>query len=59
MPLKLMWQLSVCNILRHKRRNGMLFVAIIVAVASVAATNTLIRGMQADMMEAAYMELSI
>ena len=52
MALKLILQLSFRNILRHKRRNGMLFIAITMAVASVAGLNTIIRGMQADLMEA-------
>ena len=53
MPLRLLLQLSVRNILRHGRRNGMMLVAILVAVASVVLMNSLIRGMQQDMADAA------
>ena len=53
MPLKLLLQLSTRNILRHRRRNGMMLAAILVAVASVVLMNSLIRGMQHDMADAA------
>ncbi len=53
MNLRLVWQLSIRNILRHKRRNFMLFAAIAVAVAGVSSMNTLIRGMQYGMMDSA------
>ena len=53
MSFILVWQLSVRNILRHKRRNFMLFAAIAVAVTGVTSMNTLIRGMQYGMMETA------
>ena len=36
MSLRLIWQLSVRNITRHKRRNLMLFAAIAVAVPAFA-----------------------
>ena len=58
MPLKLLAQLSVRNLFRHKRRNFMLLLAIIVAVAGVVVTNALIRGMQFDMREAAVANLT-
>lgn len=58
MNLKLIWQLSIRNILRYRRRNAMLFSAIAVAVACVAGMNTLIRGFQADMMESAVENLT-
>ena len=48
MPLKLLLQLSIRNIMRHKRRNGLLLAAIVVAVAAVMVSNSLIRGMQYD-----------
>jgi ABC-type lipoprotein release transport system permease subunit len=51
MSLKLVTQLSLRNILRHKRRNMMLFAAIAVAVAGVSSMNTLIRGFQGDILE--------
>jgi ABC-type lipoprotein release transport system permease subunit len=51
--LKLALQLSFRNILRHRRRNAMLFAAIAVAVGGVASMNTLIRGFQTDMLDAA------
>lgn len=56
--LKLVLQLSVRNILRHKRRNLMLFAAIAVAVAAVSASNTLIRGFQAELLDAAISNLT-
>ncbi len=58
MPLKLLLQLSTRNILRHKRRNGLLLAAIIVAVAAVTVSNSLIRGMQYDMADAAVSNLT-
>ena len=53
MPIKLLFQLSIRNILRHRRRNGMMLAAVVVAVAAVVAMNSLIRGMQQQMAEAA------
>ena len=49
MPVKLLVQLSWRNLWRHGRRNGILLVAIAVAVAGVVLLNALLRGMQADM----------
>jgi ABC-type lipoprotein release transport system permease subunit len=57
-PLRLLAALSVRNLLRHKRRNLMLLMAITVAVAGVVLTNGLIRGMQFDMREAAVANLT-
>ena len=53
MPLKLLLQLSVRNIRRHRRRNGLMLAAIVVAVAAVVLMNSLIRGMQQDLAETA------
>ena len=53
MPIKLLFQMSVRNILRHRRRNGMMLAAVVVAVAAVVMMNSLIRGMQQDMADAA------
>ena len=58
MSFKLLWQLSIRNILRHKRRNALLFAAIAVAVMGVTSMNTLIRGMQVDMLESAVENLT-
>lgn len=58
MPLKLLFQLSVRNIFRHKRRNGMLLAAIVVAVGAVVCTSSLIRGFQYDMADAAVANLT-
>ena len=58
MPLRLLFQLSVRNILRHKRRNGMLLAAIVVAVGAVVCTSSLIRGFQYDMADAAVANLT-
>lgn len=58
MSFKLLWQLSIRNILRHKRRNMLLFAAIAVAIMGVTSMNTLIRGMQVDMLESAVENLT-
>ncbi|MCB1685317.1 MAG: FtsX-like permease family protein [Pseudomonadales bacterium] len=58
MPLKLLFQLSSRNLFRHRRRNAMLLAAIVVAVAGVTVTNSLIRGMQFDMRESAVANLT-
>jgi lipoprotein-releasing system permease protein len=55
--VKLLLQLSLRNLLRHKRRNAMLLLAIAVAVAGVNATNTLLRGYQYDMLDSAVSNL--
>jgi len=56
--VKLLLQLSLRNLLRNKRRNAMLLMAIAVAVAGVNASNTLLRGYQYDMLEAAVNNLT-
>ena len=56
--MKLLLALSLRNIIRHRRRNGMLFAAIAIAVAGVASMNTLIRGFQDDMLESAVANLT-
>ncbi len=56
--MKLLLQLSLRNLFRHKRRNGMLLVAIAVAVAGVNATNTLLRGYQMDMLNSTVSNLT-
>ncbi|MCZ6886905.1 MAG: FtsX-like permease family protein [Gammaproteobacteria bacterium] len=53
MPLKLLIQLSWRNIWRHRRRNGIMLLAICFAVGGVVFLNSLIRGMQYEMAEAA------
>ena len=58
MALKLILQLSVRNLTRHKRRNFMLFAAIAVAVGGVTSMNTLIRGFQEDMLDSAVSNLT-
>lgn len=58
MPLKLLLQLSQRNLFRHRRRNIMLLLAICVAVAGVTVMNSLIRGFQYDMQEAAVANLT-
>lgn len=52
MPLKLLLQLSWRNLWRHRRRNGILVLAIALAVTGVMLMNTLMRGMAAEMREA-------
>jgi ABC-type lipoprotein release transport system permease subunit len=56
--VKLLLQLSTRNLLRHKRRNGMLLLAIAVAVAGVNATNSLLRGYQFDLLDSAVANLT-
>jgi ABC-type lipoprotein release transport system permease subunit len=56
--LKLLLQLSQRNLFRHRRRNIMLLLAICVAVAGVTVMNSLIRGFQYDMREAAVANLT-
>jgi ABC-type lipoprotein release transport system permease subunit len=56
--LKLLFQLSARNLLRHKRRNLMLLMAVVVAVGGVTLANALIRGFQHDMREAAVQNLT-
>ena len=58
MPFKLLLQLGWRNLFRHKRRNFMLLLAICVAVAGVVVMNSLIRGFQFDMQEAAVANLT-
>lgn len=58
MPLKLLLQLSWRNLWRQRRRNGMMILAIIVAVGSLIFTNALIRGYQYDMLEDSVLNLS-
>ncbi len=58
MPVKLLLQLSHRNLYRHKRRNVMLLLAIVVAVSGVTVMNSLIRGFQFDMQEAAVSNLT-
>lgn len=52
-PVRLLLQFSWRNLWRHRRRNGILLSAIAVAVAGVLLLNTLLRGMQYDMMNTA------
>ncbi len=58
MPLKLLLQLSWRNLWRHRRRNLMLFTAILVAIAACVLLGSLIRGMQVDMMKDAVENLA-
>ena len=58
MPLKLLLQLSIRNIFRHKRRNGMMLAAIVVAVGAVVCASSLIRGFQYDMADSAVTNLT-
>ncbi len=58
MPFKLLVQLSWRNLWRHRRRNLMLFTAILVAIAACVLLGSLIRGMQVDVMKDAVENLS-
>ena len=56
--LTLLFNLSLRNIVRYRRRNFFLFAAIAVAVGGTTLSNSLIRGWQADMLETAVSGLS-
>lgn len=56
--IKLLLALSTRNLWRQKRRNSVLLIAIIVAVSGVIVLNSLIRGMQTQMVEQAVSGLS-
>lgn len=53
MPLKLILQLSVRNLFRYPRRNGLLLLAIAFALAGATLTNAMMRGWQYDMLDRA------
>ena len=53
MPFKLIAQLSIRNLFRYRRRNGLLLLAIAFALAGVTVTNALMRGWQYDMLDRA------
>ena len=56
--LTLLFNLSLRNIVRYRRRNFFLFAAIAVAVGGTTLSNSLIRGWQVDMLETAVSGLS-
>lgn len=58
MRISLLAQLSLRNIVRHRRRNLMLLLAIAVAVFTVLMANTMIRGMQYDIRDQAISNLN-
>lgn len=58
MPGRLLLALSVRNLMRQRRRNGMLLLAIGVAVACVTLSNSLVRGMQDGMRRSAVESLT-
>ena len=49
--LAMLFNLSLRNIVRYRRRNFFLFAAIAVAVGGTTLSNALIRGWQVDMLE--------
>ena len=51
--MNLAFQLSFRNIVRHRRRNAMLFAAVAVAVLGSALSMGLVRGWQGDMLDSA------
>ncbi|MDC0214330.1 FtsX-like permease family protein [Gammaproteobacteria bacterium] len=53
MSMNLAFQLSFRNIVRHRRRNAMLFAAVAVAVLGSALSMGLVRGWQGDMLDSA------
>lgn len=56
--LVLLFNLSLRNIVRYRRRNFFLFAAIAVAVGGTTLSNALIRGWQVDMLETAVSALT-
>ena len=58
MPATLLLQLSWRNIWRHRRRNAILLSAIAIAVTGVMLLNTMMRGMQQDLMNTAIENLT-
>ncbi|MDE0421500.1 MAG: FtsX-like permease family protein [Gammaproteobacteria bacterium] len=58
MPVGMLLQLSWRNIWRHRRRNAILLSAIAIAVAGVMLLNTMMRGMQQDLMNTAIENLT-
>ena len=56
--LTLLFNLSLRNIVRYRRRNFFLFAAIAMAVGGTTLSNSLIRGWQVDMLETAVSGLS-
>ena len=52
MSMNLAFQLSFRNILRHRRRNAMLFAAVAIAVLGSSLSMGLVRGWQYDMLDA-------
>ena len=58
MSLKLLLQLSWRNVFRQRRRNGILVSTICLAVAGVVLLNTIMRGMQVEMINGAIENLT-
>ncbi len=58
MPIGLLVRLSYRNLFRHARRNTILLVSIAVAIAGVVFLNALLRGMQADLVDSARVNLT-
>jgi ABC-type lipoprotein release transport system permease subunit len=56
--LTLLFNLSLRNIVRYRRRNFFLFAAIAIAVGGTTLSNSLIRGWQVDMLQTAVSGLS-
>jgi ABC-type lipoprotein release transport system permease subunit len=57
-PVRLLLQLGIRNLFRHRRRTALLVLAIGVAVAGVTFLSSLIRGMQWDLRETAVANLT-
>lgn len=51
LPIRLLLQMSWRNVWRQRRRNAMIFIAILGAVATIVLANSLIRGWQVDMVD--------
>ena len=52
-PWRMLARIGLRNLLRHRRRNGLLLISVVTAVASVTFLNALMRGVQVDMFNSA------
>lgn len=58
MPMRLLLRLAWRNLLRHRRRNGLLLSAVMVGMAATVLSNALVRGYQLDLRDDAVANLN-
>ena len=58
MPVFLLLRLAWRNLLRHRRRNGLLLLAVMVGIAATVLSNALVRGYQLDLRDDAVANLN-